>query len=165
MDDFLVRVALPLTLAFIMFTLGLGLRLEDFLRVFNMPKAFLTGIVNQMVLLPIVGFVLAIMFGLPPELAVGMMILALSPGGATTNVLSKIAGGNVPLSISLTAVVTILSVVTVPLLVTLSVGFFMQNSGVQRVDTAALSIAMFLVLSQSFPDLSAFYSDLTYEAG
>lgn len=142
MDSFLVSVGLPLTLAFIMFTLGFGLRIEDFLRVFKIPKAFAAGIVNQMVLLPLVGFCIAILFGLPAELAVGMMILALSPGGATTNVLSKIAGGNVPLSVSLTAVVTVISVITVPILISWSVGYFMTLDGVSKIDTTALSIKM-----------------------
>ena len=72
MENFLVSVALPLTLAFIMFTLGLGLRVADFLRVFQMPKAFFTGFVNQVVFLPIVGFCLALAFGLPPELLLGL---------------------------------------------------------------------------------------------
>ena len=144
MDDILVTVALPLILAFIMFTLGLGLRIGDFLRVFTIPKAFAVGVLNQMILLPVVGFAIALILGLPPELAVGMMILALCPGGVTTNVLTKIAGGNTPLSISLTAVVTIVSVITVPILVTVSVGYFMAAEAPQ-VNTTQLSITMFLM--------------------
>ncbi|MEM7440408.1 MAG: bile acid:sodium symporter family protein [Pseudomonadota bacterium] len=144
MGDFLVDVALPLILAFIMFTLGLGLRVSDFTRVFSMPKAFATGFVNQMILLPIVGFAMAAALGLSPELAVGFMILALCPGGVTTNVLAKIGDGNTALSISLTAVVTIVAVFTLPLILDFSVQSFM-GSEAPPVDTLTLSVTMFLM--------------------
>lgn len=144
MDNTLVTIGLPLTLAFIMFTLGLGLRVADFTRVFSIPKAFAVGIINQMILLPLVGLLIVLALGLPGELAVGMMILALSPGGVTTNVLTKIAGGNVPLSISLTATVTIASVLTLPFLVAASVSLFMAAE-VPAVDSAALSLKMALM--------------------
>ena len=144
MGDILVDVALPLILAFIMFTLGLGLRIDDFTRVFVQPKSFVTGLANQMVLLPVAGFLIASMLGMPPELAVGMMILALCPGGVTTNVLTKIGNGNTALSISLTAVVTVVSVVTLPLILTWSVGALM-GADTPPVDTLALSLTMFMM--------------------
>ena len=144
MGDILVDVALPLILAFIMFTLGLGLRIDDFTRVFVQPKSFVTGLANQMVLLPVAGFLIASLLGMPPELAVGMMILALCPGGVTTNVLTKIGNGNTALSISLTAVVTVVSVVTLPLILTWSVGALM-GADTPPVDTLALSLTMFMM--------------------
>lgn len=144
MDAILLKVVLPLSLAFIMLTLGLGLRIADFGRVIKMPKAFFLGLVNQMVLLPLVAFGIAVAAGLPELLAVGFMILALSPGGVTTNVLTKLAKGNTALSISLTAVVTLLSVATVPFWVGWSVDYFMAESA-PSIDTMALSQKMVLL--------------------
>ncbi|MEM9852324.1 MAG: bile acid:sodium symporter family protein [Pseudomonadota bacterium] len=146
MGQFLVDVALPLILAFIMATLGLGLRPADFTRVLAVPRAFGVGFVNQMLFLPVVGFALAATLGLGPELAVGLVILALCPGGVTTNLLTKIGGGNVALSITLTAVVTMVSVATLPWLLGFSVGFFLggeDGAAPPPVDTAALSVAIF----------------------
>ena len=117
----IVKIVLPLILAFIMFSLGLGLRRADFARVLKYPVAFGAGLANQMILLPLVAFGLAHLFKLSPEFSVGLMILALCPGGVTSNVLTKLAGGNAPLSISLTAVTSLLSILTVPLMVAFSV--------------------------------------------
>lgn len=144
MGNILIDVVLPLGLAFIMFTLGLGLRVSDFTRVFAMPKAFAVGVVNQMILLPIVGFCLAIALGLPSEIAVGMMILTLAPGGVTTNVLAKIGRGNTALSISLTAVVTIISAITLPIIIAFAVRYFM-GAETPEVNTLSLSVTMFLM--------------------
>ena len=140
----IVQIALPLVLAFIMFSLGLGLRKADFVNILKFPVAFGTGLFNQVLLLPLVALGLAHTFGLSPEFAVGLMILALCPGGVTSNVLSKIAGANTPLSISLTAVTSLLSIVTVPLLVAFSVGHFMGHSG-PKVDATKLGFTMFLI--------------------
>jgi len=140
----LVDVALPLILAFIMFSLGLGLKGADFSRVLKFPKAFGVGLANQLLLLPVVGFALATVFKLPPELAVGLMILACAPGGVTTNVLTRIAGGNIPLSISMTAVTSLVSILTVPLVVVWSVRHFMGEAA-NDVDIAKLGAIMFLL--------------------
>lgn len=140
----IVQILLPLILAFIMFSLGLGLRKADFARVLKFPMAFGAGLLNQMVLLPLVAFGLAHAFQLRPEFAVGLMILALCPGGVTSNVLAKLAGGNPPLSISLTAVTSLLSIVTVPLLVAFSVGHFMGEDA-PPVDVTKLGVMMFLI--------------------
>ena len=140
----IVQVLLPLILAFIMFSLGLGLRKQDFTRVLKYPKAFATGITNQLVLLPLIAFCLIKLFGFTTELAVGIMIISFCPGGVTSNVLTRIAGGNTPLSISLTAVVSLASVITVPLLVALSVGYFMSVDSAE-VDITRLGITMFLI--------------------
>ncbi|MFK7850783.1 MAG: bile acid:sodium symporter family protein [Akkermansiaceae bacterium] len=140
----IVKIALPLILAFIMFSLGLGLRKVDFERVFKFPLAFGAGLANQLLLLPLIALGLAHAFGLSPQFAVGLMILALCPGGVTSNVLTKLAGGNAPLSISLTAITSLLSILTVPFLVAFSVGHFMGDSG-PKVDTTKLGITMFLI--------------------
>ncbi|MDF1851913.1 MAG: bile acid:sodium symporter family protein [Verrucomicrobiales bacterium] len=140
----LVSVALPLILAFIMFSLGLGLRKEDFTRVARFPKAFGIGLGNQLVLLPVVAFGITLLLQVSPELAVGVMILSFCPGGVTSNVLTRLAGGNTPLSISLTAVMSLCSIITVPLLVAASVNHFMGNEA-PPVHVAALGLKMFLL--------------------
>lgn len=140
----IVKVALPLILAFIMFSLGLGLRGADFSRVFQFPKAFAAGLLNQVLLLPLVAFGLAHAFGLGPEFAVGLVILALCPGGVTSNLLTRLAGGNTPLSISLTAITSLLSIVTVPFLVAFVVNHFM-GADAPAVNVTQLGITMFLI--------------------
>ena len=140
----IVKIALPLILFFIMFSLGLGLRRNDFARVLKFPVAFGVGLANQVLLLPLVALALAHAFGLAPEFAVGLMILAFCPGGVTSNVLAKLAGGNASLSISLTAITSLLSIITVPFLVALSVRHFMGENG-PAVDVTKLGITMFLI--------------------
>ncbi|MEM6279377.1 MAG: bile acid:sodium symporter [Verrucomicrobiota bacterium] len=140
----IVNILLPLILAFIMFSLGLGLRKEDFTRVARFPKAFGTGLINQLLLLPLVAFVIASFLKVSPELAVGVMILSFCPGGVTSNVLARMARGNVPLSISLTAVTSLISILTVPFLVAFSVQHFMGNEA-PGVNVAGLGIKMFLL--------------------
>lgn len=140
----LVSVVLPIVLAFIMFSLGLGLRGEDFARVFQQPKVFGVGLLNQLVLLPLIAFCLALAFKLPPVLAVGMMILGLCPGGVTSNMLTRIANGVPPLSISLTAVSSLLSVLIVPWMVAWTVGYFGVDES-RSVDVTAIGIKMFLI--------------------
>ena len=140
----IVKVLLPLILAFIMFSLGLGLRRADFARVLKFPVAFGAGLANQMILLPLVALALALAFRLSPEFSVGLMILALCPGGVTSNVLAKLAGGNAPLSISLTAVTSLLSILTVPLMVAFSVNYFMGENA-PEINVTKLGITMFLI--------------------
>ncbi|WP_254919067.1 bile acid:sodium symporter family protein [Oceanicola sp. 22II-s10i] len=140
----LVDLVLPAVLTVIMFSLGLGLTGDDFARVAKAPRAFGLGAVNQVILLPVVGFLVATLFGLPPELAAGTMILALCPGGVMSNVATRMAGGSVPLSVSLTAVISLVSIVTLPVLTALSVRHFM-GSEAPEVDVTALGVTMFLL--------------------
>ncbi|MFT5467154.1 MAG: BASS family bile acid:Na+ symporter [Verrucomicrobiales bacterium] len=140
----IVSVILPLVLAFIMFSLGLGLRLADFARVFKYPKVFTIGLLNQLILLPLVAYGIVLTFRLSPELAIGTMILAFSPGGVTSNLLARLAKGNAPVSISLTAVVSLLSVITVPILVGLTFKHF-QGDATQEIDVTMLGVKMFLL--------------------
>ena len=140
----IIKVLLPLILAFIMFSLGLGLKGSDFSRVLKFPMAFCTGLLNQVILLPLVALGLAMAFGLEPIFAVGLMILAMCPGGVTSNMLAKLAGGNAPLSISLTAITSLLSIITVPLLVVFSVNYFMGEDAL-AVNITKLGLTMFLI--------------------
>ena len=142
--DVLLSVFLPLSLAFIMFSLGLGLTLADFARVVAQPKAFMIGAISQLVLLPIIAFALLQVFSMPSELAVGVMILAFCPGGVMSNLITKLAGGAVALSITLTGVVSLVSVITVPFLAALSADYFMGQLA-PEIDVTALAIAMFAI--------------------
>lgn len=142
--NILLTVGLPISLAFIMLSLGLGLTGADFARVIRMPRAFFLGAFAQVILLPVVAFGLLAIFDLPPGLAFGVMILAFCPGGVTSNMLSRLAHGDVALSVSLTAVVSLLSVVTVPPLVAFSFGYFMGDEATP-VDVTELAIAMFVI--------------------
>ena len=103
-------------MAFLMFSLGIGLSIENFKRVFIQPKDFFVGALSQVVLFPIVALILALVFPIPIELKVGLMLLAAAPGGVTTNIISKFADGDVALSISLTAVISLLCFITIPLI-------------------------------------------------
>jgi BASS family bile acid:Na+ symporter len=126
-SSFLTAVFLPLALFTVMLGMGLGLTLEDFTRVLLYPKAVVVGLLAQLVLLPILGFILASIFPLSPELAVGVMILAACPGGPTSNLVTYLARGNVALSITLTAISSLITVFTIPLVVNLATGAFMEE--------------------------------------
>lgn len=140
----IVQIALPLILAFIMFSLGLGLRGADFGNVLRYPVAFSAGLLNQIVLLPLIAFACIHLFGIRGEMAFGVMILSFCPGGVTSNVLTRIANGNTPLSISLTAVTSLLSVLTVPFLVAWFSNRLLGDSGPEIVVTK-LGFTMFLI--------------------
>ena len=140
----IIDVFLPLSLVFIMFTLGLGLTLDDFTNLIYRPKAFFVGIMNQMILLPIVAFFSISLMGITKELAVGMMILASCPGGVTSNVITKLAKGDTALSISYTAVVSIITIVTLPLITGFSMKHFM-GSDAPPLNLLSLGLTMFLI--------------------
>lgn len=140
----LIDVVLPLSLVFIMFSLGLGLTTNDFKNVARQPKAFAVGVINQMILLPLVAFGVIALFGLSKEMAVGLMILSCSPGGVTSNIITKLAKGDTALSISYTAVVSVASVLTLPLITGFSINYFM-GSEAQPINVLSLGIAMFLI--------------------
>ncbi len=126
--NYLTDIMLPLSLAIIMLGMGLSLVPFDFKRVALYPKAASIGILNQIIILPLVGFSLLWMFGLKsPELAVGIMILAACPGGPTSNLISHISRGDTALSITLTAISSLVAVITIPLIVNLALAFFMQQ--------------------------------------
>ena len=111
----LVKIAGPLILAFIMFSLGIGLTFANFKRILVQPKDFFVGAISQIIFFPLVALILAFLFPIPVELKVGLLLLAIAPGGVTTNIITKFADGDVPLSISLTAIISLLCFVTIPL--------------------------------------------------
>jgi bile acid:Na+ symporter, BASS family len=125
MESIFAQVFLPLALAFIMLALGVGLTLADFRRIFAQPKAFLTGAVLQFITLPLLAIVIVALIPAPPALKVGIVLLAACPGGTTSNLLTHMARGDVALSISLTALTSLLSVVTVPLVLMIALALFM----------------------------------------
>ena len=136
----------PICLAIIMFGLGLGLTAQDFLRVIKNPKDFLIGFLSQVILLPIVAIILISLISLPLEIALGVMIIASAPGGVTSNILTKFAGGDVALSVSLTAVVSLLSILTVPFIVFNSANFLGLEitKGISMINIA---VKMFFVVT------------------
>jgi BASS family bile acid:Na+ symporter len=121
----LTNLLLPLALGVIMLGLGLGLTVEDFRRVARYPRAVLTGLTLQVLVLPWAAFALALAFGLPPALAVGLMLLAASPGGATANIYSHLARGDVALNITLTAINSLLCLLTLPIILNLALEYFL----------------------------------------
>lgn len=126
----LTSVLLPLAIAIIMIGLGLSLTIDDFKRVVIYPKAVIIGLVCQMLILPAICFFIAIGFNLSPELAVGLMLLSAAPGGATANLYSHLAKGDVALNVSLTAVNSVLALFTLPFIVNFAIAYFMQTDQV-----------------------------------
>ncbi|RLP92652.1 bile acid:sodium symporter family protein [Micromonospora sp. BL4] len=127
MDSALTLIGLPIALGIIMLGLGLGLTIADFRRVAHHPKAAVIALVCQVLVLPALCFALVLAFDLAPELAVGMMLLAASPGGTTANLYSHLFGGHVALNITLTAINSVLAVFTLPILVNLSAAYFLPD--------------------------------------
>ena len=140
-------VILPLALAFIMFVLGLGLTSSDFLRVVKQPRDFFVGAFSQILLLPVIAFILVKIWPIAPELAIGVMIIAAAPGGVTSNLLTSFAKGDVALSISLTAIISLLSVITVPFIVLTSVGLLSDSNINQDISLFSMSRDMFLIVT------------------
>ena len=140
-------VFLPLALAFIMFALGLGLTGADFLRVIKQPKDFFVGAISQIILLPVIAFILVKIWPISPELAVGVMIIAAAPGGVTSNILTSFAKGDVALSISLTAIISLLSVITVPFIIVTSLGLLGTENMPQDISLIGMAINMFLIVT------------------
>jgi BASS family bile acid:Na+ symporter len=130
-ESILTAVFLPLALAFIMLGMGLSLSISDFTRFAHHPKAVLLGLFNQIILLPVLGFLLTIIFGLSGSLAVGLMIVAACPGGATSNLITHLSRGDTALSISLTAISSFITIVSIPFIVNFSIGYFGEDGIVQ----------------------------------
>ena len=144
----IAKTIAPVCLAIIMFGLGLGLTVSDFTRLLKIPRDFIVGFFGQVILLPIVAFILIQIISLPPQIALGTMIIAAAPGGVMSNILTKFANGDVALSISLTAVVSLISVITVPLIVYNSAGFL----GIEIVkEISMLNIALKMFVAVTIP--------------
>ena len=144
-----VDIFLPLALAFIMFALGLGLTGGDFLRVARQSRDFFVGAFSQIILLPIIAFILVKIWpiALSPELAIGVMIIAAAPGGVTSNLLTSFAKGDVALSISLTAIISLLCVITIPFIVLTSVGLLSNINVTQDISLFSMSRDLFLLVT------------------
>ena len=140
-------VILPIALAFIMFALGLGLTFNDFARVVTNQRDFIVGALSQIVLLPVVAFLLVSVWPLTPELAIGVMIIAAAPGGVTSNILTSFARGDVALSISLTAMISLLSVITIPLIVVFSYTLLIDGDGSTDVSVAGAALSVFVIVT------------------
>ena len=143
---FITDVVLPLALAFIMFALGIGLTVADFARVAARPRDFLVGAALQILLLPLVALVLISVWPLAPELALGVMIIAAAPGGVTSNILTAYARGDVALSISLTAIVSLLSVITIPLIVVFTYSRLIGGDA-GNVSIAGTAVSVFVIVT------------------
>jgi BASS family bile acid:Na+ symporter len=142
----IAKTIAPVCLAIIMFGLGLGLTTSDFSRVIKVPRDFLVGFLSQVILLPIIAFGLILIIPMPIEIAMGVMIIAAAPGGVTSNVLTKFANGDVALSVSLTAVISLLAIFTVPLIVFNSASFI----GVEitkEISMISIAVKMFFVVT------------------
>lgn len=127
--ELISNVFLPISLAIIMLGMGMTLIPADFTRIIKYPKAILLGLTNQLVFLPIIGFSLAIAFDLNPIMAVGLMILATCPGGATSNLITQVCKGNIALSVTLTAIASIASILTIPFILSFALEYFGSDAG------------------------------------
>tara|TARA_B100000401_G_C52656317_1_gene647992 strand:- start:54 stop:896 length:843 start_codon:yes stop_codon:yes gene_type:complete len=138
---------LPFAIAFIMFSLGLNLKLSDFTRIFIQPKDILVGLFSQVFILPIIAFCLIIFIfpNIPPELAIGVMVIAAVPGGATSNMFTSLSKGDVSLSISLTAITSLICIVSIPLISVYSYNYFLQTE--IDVNTTRKSIELFAIVT------------------
>mgnify|MGYP001383218540 CR=1 FL=1 len=137
----------PICLALIMLSLGLGLTVQDFTRVSKQPKDFIIGLICQMILLPIIAFILIGIINVPIELALGVMIIAAAPGGVTSNILTKFANGDVALSVSLTAVISLISIISVPFIVFQSAELLQITYISKEITMIGISLKMFLVVT------------------
>jgi BASS family bile acid:Na+ symporter len=147
-SNFLTTVFLPLALFIIMLGMGLGLSINDFKRILVEPKAVILGLIAQLIFLPVVGFILAGLFPLTPELAVGLVIIAACPGGPTSNLMTYLAKGNVALSITLTAISSLITVFTIPLVVNLAMRTFLGEGTILQLPFLAtvLQIAIITII-------------------
>ena len=137
----------PIILALIMLGLGLGLKVEDFTRVFKAPKDFIVGFISQLIILPIVAYLLIIILKTPPEIAIGVMIIAAAPGGVTSNILTKFADGDVALSISLTAIISLISIISVPFIIFTSADLFGIVNISQNISMTGIALKMVMVVT------------------
>ena len=143
--DIVTKIA-PIVLAIIMLGLGLGLSIKDFTRILKVPKDFFIGLFSQIIILPIVAFLITIIFDLNLPIAIGLMIIAAAPGGVTSNILTKFANGDVALSISLTAVTSLISIISVPFIV-ITAASLMGSSISKEISMTGVALKMALVVT------------------
>ena len=143
----IVTTIAPLILALIMLGLGLSLKIEDFTRVFKTPIDFIVGFISQLIILPLIAFLLIAIFRIPSEIAIGIMIIASAPGGVTSNILTKFANGDVALSISLTAIISLISIVSVPFIIFTSADLLGITNIKENISMINIALKMFLVVT------------------
>jgi len=124
------QILLPISLAIIMFGMGLSLVSGDFTRLFTYPKAVLVGLCNQLMFLPLIGFTIVVLFGLNPSMAIGVMIISICPGGPTSNLITQVSRGNIGLSVTLTALSSLITVFTIPILLSKFIAYFSGDTDV-----------------------------------
>ena len=137
----------PIILALIMLGLGLGLKVENFSRVLKTPKDFFVGFFSQLIILPIVAYLLIIILKTPPEIAIGVMIIAAAPGGVTSNILTKFSNGDVALSITLTAIISLISIFTVPFIIFTSADLLRITNITENISMIGIAFKMFFVVT------------------
>ena len=142
-----VTTIAPIALAIIMLGIGASLTISDFSRVIKNPRDFLIGFVCQLFVLPVVAYLLIIILKIPIEMALGVMLIAAAPGGVTSNILTKFANGDVALSISLTAVISLFSIITVPFIVFSSINLFEISYVDKNLSMLGISLKMFFVVT------------------
>lgn len=145
-SSILLDIFLPASLFVIMLGMGLSLVIDDFRRIFKYPKATLIGLANQIILLPLIGFGICHLFNLPNELAIGMMLLAACPGGVTSNLISHVSRGDTALSVSLTAVSSMITLVTIPLYVGFAFSYFSNSGQVVDVDEVGMLLQVLVIV-------------------
>ena len=124
------QILLPISLAIIMFGMGLSLVSGDFTRLFTYPKAVLVGLCNQLLFLPLIGFAIVVLFGLNPSMAIGVMIISICPGGPTSNLITQVSRGNIGLSVTLTALSSLITVFTIPIFLSKFIAYFSGDTDV-----------------------------------
>jgi len=143
-ESVLTQILLPAAIAIIMLGMGLSLTTADFTRLFRLPKAVATGLLGQLLLLPIVAFGLCFIFELGPEMAIGLMILAACPGGTMSNVISHLARANLALSVTLTAITTVVCVFSTPFIIRWSIGHF-SDQPVASFSLLSTTVGLFVI--------------------
>ena len=143
----IVTTIAPIILALIMLGLGLSLKIEDFTRVFKTPIDFIVGFISQLIILPLIAFLLIAIFRIPSEIAIGIMIIASAPGGVTSNILTKFANGDVALSISLTAIISLISIISVPFIIFTSADLLGITNIGENISIINIALKMFLVVT------------------
>jgi BASS family bile acid:Na+ symporter len=144
--DSLATIILASSLIIIMLGMGLSLQIADFKRILSYPKAMIVGLVNQIILLPIIGFVLVSVFSIQPEIAIGVMILAACPGGPTSNLITHLAKGDTALSVSLTAVNSLITIFTIPFIVNFALVQFMAEGQMIQLDISKTILQIFVIV-------------------
>ena len=147
--DSIATIILASSLIIIMLGMGLSLQLADFKRILSYPKAMIVGLVNQIILLPIIGYILVSIFSIQPEIAIGVMILAACPGGPTSNLITHLAKGDTALSVSLTAVNSLITIFTIPFIVNFALVTFMAEGQIIQLDIPKTILQIFVIVINS----------------